>query len=204
MKALAFLIVNKQVADIGPPKAFGRFVCRECPAQLDIPLTSPLNPEKMCHFAAKNGWSVVVNKPTAVFCPACQGPRRPTNALLDIPKPIEVEMPVKPVEMPKPIEVRQPTSEERVRIRNFLDKSFDDAAGCYLDDMSDIRVAELVGVPRIVVERLRETAYGPLLLTPEMIKLRVEMVTLKEDIGKLTTRAAELSSQLEQMIARRA
>ena len=104
----------------------------------------------------------------------------------------------------KPIEVCQPASDERVRIRNFLDKHFDDAAGCYLDDMSDIRITELVGVPRIAVDRLRETAYGPLLMTPEMVKMRTEMATLKGDISKLEARAVELSSQLEQMIARKA
>lgn len=199
-KPLAFQIINKPVADEGPPRAFGRFICRECPDQLDISLTSPMNPEKMCQLAAKRGWAAAVNKPTLVFCPKCQGPRKPANALLDLPKlpKTEVDMSVKPVE------VRQPTSDERVRIRNFLDKSFDDAAGCYLDDMSDVRIAELVGVPRIIVERLRETAYGPLLLTPEMVNLRTEMASLKADISKLETRAAELSSQLEQMIARRA
>jgi len=79
-----------------------------------------------------------------------------------------------------------------------------DAAGCYLDDLSDARIAELVGVPRVIVERLRETAYGPVLLTPEMVRLRTEMATLKADIAKLETRAAEISSKLEQMTARRA
>lgn len=203
MKPLAFQIVNKPVSDTAF-RAFGRFICRECPAELDIPLMSPPNPEKMCILARQRGWLTNVHKPTAVFCPKCQGPtKKPENALLNLPSNNIPE--TKVIEMTvKPVEIRQPTNEERVRIRNYLDKSFDDAAGCYLDDMNDARIAELVGVPRVVVERLRETAYGPLLLTPEMVKLRVEMGTLKEDIARLTARAAELLSQLEQVIARRA
>jgi hypothetical protein len=201
-RPLAFQIVNKPVSDTAH-RAFGRFICRECPDYLDIPLMSPPNPEKMCNFAKQRGWLANVHKPTLVFCPKCQGPqeKKAENALLDLPRntpdPKVIEMTIKPVE------VRQPTSDERVRIRNFLDKSFDDAAGCYLDDMTDARIAELVGVPRVIVERLRETAYGPLLLTPEMVSLRTEMATLKQEHDKIGARIAEVSSRLEQMIAAR-
>ena len=50
-----------------------------------------------------------------------------------------------------------PTPDQRVKIRSYLDKHFDDGQGCYLDGMSDLKIAEAVGLPRVAIETIRES-----------------------------------------------
>ena len=80
------------------------------------------------------------------------------------------------------VEIKDPTPDQRLKIRSALDKSFDDGAGAYLDDMSDDRIAEAVGVPRVVVSRIREAAYGPIKVDPEVVKLHREIDALKAEL----------------------
>jgi len=115
-------------------------------------------------------------------------------------------MAIKPASEPLPI--REATPDQRVMIRAALDKSFDDSVGTYLDDMSDQRIAELAGVPRIIVERIREAAYGPIKVAPVMLELRTTVTALKADIethqkalDALKRQAVELSSRLEKRLA---
>lgn len=64
---------------------------------------------------------------------------------------------------------------DRQRIKTALDKHFDDGAGQYLDGKSDQIIADSLGVPRIHVERIREAAYGPIRVTPQMLSLKAEI-----------------------------
>lgn len=84
------------------------------------------------------------------------------------------------------VPVTQPTAEQRLKIRSQLDKSFDDGVGRYLDGLSDQKIAEAVNVPRIVVEQIRETAYGPIRVNPVAAELRDAVAALATEFaGKL-------------------
>lgn len=103
---------------------------------------------------------------------------------------------------------REASSEQRVLIRSMLDKHFDDAVGSYLDGLSDQRIAEKTGVPRIVVERIREAAYGPIKVDGEIQAMRAEIATIKDEIvqvektlDSLKSKTAALSSRLEKKLA---
>lgn len=104
--------------------------------------------------------------------------------------------------------MRTPTGDQRMAIRTRLDKSFDDSVTAYLDDMTGQRIAELVGVPRIMVEQIREAAYGPIRVTPELTAIRAEIATAKTQMAALKdaaerglARIAELSSRVEKALS---
>ena len=59
-------------------------------------------------------------------------------------------------------EARQPTQDQRLAIRNLLDRHFDDKAGCYIDGYSDQMIGKEAGVPWAMVTTIREAAYGPI------------------------------------------
>ena len=82
---------------------------------------------------------------------------------------------------PPPLPTRSPTSEQRLAIRNELDKQFDDSLGMYLGDTTDQSIAEQLHVPRAWVDQIREVGYGSIRITPEMQALRkdIEQVTLQ-------------------------
>jgi hypothetical protein len=110
-------------------------------------------------------------------------------------QPINTEV----IPMPEPaklLEVRDPTPEQRFKIRSMLDKSFDDAAGMYLDGLDDQKVAEAAGVPRIIVERMRETAYGPVKITAEQAAAKAELASLRGELAQLATKISELEARL--------
>jgi hypothetical protein len=90
-----------------------------------------------------------------------------------------------------------PTTDQRVAIRNLLDKHFDDSIGRFLDGMSDRIIAEKVGLPAIVVKNIREAAYGPEKTDPELeglavavARIEIELTQLKERLNKAMGKAA--------------
>lgn len=86
-----------------------------------------------------------------------------------------------------PVVIPDPTQDQRYKIRQMLDKSFDDSIGCYLDGLSDQAIAQTLDLPRMMVERLREAAYGPLREHPDLTEIRRESaeVKLKADQHRL-------------------
>ena len=98
------------------------------------------------------------------------------------------------------------TTEQRSRIRGLLDRYFDDEEGCYLDGQSDHAIAETLNVPRVWVETLRETAYGPLKTDPrlgaikkEAAELKVEIDGMKEKLTALYSRQTALVQQISRI-----
>jgi hypothetical protein len=90
---------------------------------------------------------------------------------------------------------KQPTADQRLAIRNLLDKHFDDGVGCYLDGMDDQKVAERVGVPRLIVEQIRDAGWGPVKVNPEMVALRAEVAALKAELEKQSADVAKAYSE---------
>ena len=182
-----------------------RFQCVECAATYDLKVQSdkPINPEGYAKRAQQDGWKADPWKRNRCYCPRCAGPQKkmndPNSELNKV-----VPLPVQPVP-------REITPEARQRIRNLLDKHFDDGVGMYLDGMSDQRVSELANVPRAMVEQLREAAYGTIRVDPVLAELRQEASKLRADaegIAKqadaLLKQSAALASRVEKLAAGKA
>lgn len=202
-RELGFIKASAQLPD-GGFRAVGRFRCCGCGATLDIPLGSTFNPNYPPKKAEEKGWVANRYSRSGTYCPACKAIRPHHDPESELRK--VIPMAIKPASEPLPI--REATPDQRVMIRAALDKSFDDSVGTYLDDMSDQRIAELAGVPRIIVERIREAAYGPINVDPVMLELRTTVTALKADIethqkalDALKRQAVELSSRLEKRLA---
>lgn len=182
-----------------------RFLCVGCGATHDQRLKSgeACNPELLAKRACRDGWQAHSHRRARTYCPACLALRPANDPNSELAKVIPM---AKPVAEPTPL--REATPDQRVAIRSALDKSFDDSVGAYLDGMSDQRIAETVGVPRMVVERIREAAYGPIRVDPEMAAIRSAIEALKADIegqqkgiDNLKAKVAELSSRVEKKLA---
>ena len=82
-------------------------------------------------------------------------------------------------------EFPEPTADQRVRIRELLDKYFDDELGMYAKGYTDQRIAEEVGnLPWAIVSRVREVGWGPIRVTEQLVEARQEVELLKEQITK--------------------
>lgn len=102
------------------------------------------------------------------------------------------------------LKMREATPQERVKIRAVLDKQFDDGAGCWLDGYSDQKAGEEVGVPWAIVTRIREAAYGPIRVDPEVAGLRAELVQIGRELVALTEKHAAATKRLEALAGKRA
>lgn len=213
-KPLGFEMVN--VTEGAVRKTVAQFTCSERWRTLDVTMSSgkPLNAEGLAKTACHKGWVANPFRRTGTYCPTCAGPTTkskndPDSELRKV-IPMVAATPIKAA--PSIVaEVRETTPDERVAIRNHLDKHFDDGVGSYLDGMSDQRVAELVGVPRVAVERLREAAYGPIRVDPAVLEVREAIAAFKGEVegqqkalDTLKAKALELASTLEKRLAGKA
>ena len=99
---------------------------------------------------------------------------------------------------------REASPQERVKIRSILDKHFDDGAGQWLDGYSDQRAGEEIGVPWALVTRIREAAYGPIRVDPEIGAIRAELIQIGRDLAAMTERHAAAQKRLDALLAKRA
>lgn len=215
--ALGFEIVN--VNPTQPGRQVARFVCNACRGHLDLQMPGGrLNPEHQAKRAARHGWEADASRPSRVRCPECQGkakPKRATEAAPVVsvepaPPPEPKQAEIIPMNASKPAAtvtaISKPSADQRLQIRNLLDRHFDDATGGYLDGMSDQKVAEAANVPRIVVEQIRDAGWGPLRISPEVMELRAELAKAGAELSrataelhKLGTRVAELAGKVERI-----
>lgn len=188
----------------GRPAAFAHFVCKGCGAVLDLPMEGhgSMPPEGYAKRAVAKGWLAHPTKRARIFCQTCATARPNNDPDSELKK-----MSVTPLPTSIP-PTREITADERLRIRNALDKNFDDGVGCYLDDMSDDRIATQLGVPRVFVERMREAAYGPIRVDPVLAGLRAELAQSKRELdaakatlSKLESVLMGLSSRVERKMA---
>ena len=97
---------------------------------------------------------------------------------------------------------REPTPNERLKIRGLLDLHFDDAVGNYLGGQSDAMIAEAVAVPRAIVERMREAAYGPIRANPEVVALQAEIAAVSCDIEAMKNALTKLDHKIQDLHSR--
>ena len=202
--ALGYVPMTVVVA--GVRKKVNRFACHACDEIIDIAeqYGRDEKPPAICKRATARGWVVDVKHKSVTRCPACATKRVPNDPNSELKKVIQI-MVAKPTAVPvDTVPLREATPDQRQKIRTMLDKSFDDGTGRYLDDMSDERVAMACGVPRVIVERLREAAYGPLVeVDPELLKLKSQLAQLDEigvrlikDVGNWTSELGKVRARL--------
>jgi hypothetical protein len=80
-----------------------------------------------------------------------------------------------PAPLPAPAPLRSLSVDERAKVRRAIETHFDDGIGQYLDGKSDQSIGDSLNVPRKWVEMIREAAYGPIRVTPQMLTLRREV-----------------------------
>lgn len=92
---------------------------------------------------------------------------------------------------------RQLDKPQRQKVRSLVDDHFDDERGCYAIGWSDQRIGKEVGVPWALVTQLREAAYGPILIDPEVDALRNAISALAERIKKCEDRLEEDMTEVD-------
>jgi len=175
-----------------------QFQCAECGTKECVTNTGDRPPDLIIKVIKARGWKADAFKPLSHFCPKCAGPQKKSAAAK---QGNVIPMSVTPIAKPS-VEVRQPTSDQRVKIRDSLDNHFDDVTGRYLDGFSDQKIAELVDVPRIIVERIREVGYGPIKDDPVLIALRAEIVALQKLLEEQQRNHDTLKAKLTDAITR--
>jgi hypothetical protein len=172
-----------------------RFTCVECSETLDLTVTGGLNPEALANTAKHKGWDADSYQPQATLCPECKTktPVHDTDSEL---KKTEARMATQPA-LPQPVvPIREATAEQRIAIRSLLEANFDEELGVYSPGFSDQHIAEMCDVPRIVVERIRNAAYGPIRVSAETVAVRTEIVSLTEKLNTLQ-RDADAWAQMQ-------
>lgn len=89
------------------------------------------------------------------------------------------------------------TNAQRLKIRERLDKYFDDSRGEYLDKMTDRKIAEDLNIPAIIVYRIREAAYGPIRINPEITVLTKMLETAQGQINEIRNRLDKIYEDVE-------
>jgi len=180
-----------------------RITCAKCEAKHDFPVTGrPPPPEVVARWAVREGWQSNAWRRSACVCPACiRGKTKHTLSREPILNPEKV-IPM-PETKPAPVP-RELTQQERLKIRAILDRQFDDGAGCYLDGYSDQKIGEEVGVPWALVTKIREAAYGPIRVDPEVAALRADLTMLRRAADELSDKVAAMELRLAVLTKKRA
>lgn len=204
---LGFDLVN--LMQNGERRTVARFVCYRCKAKsLDLSVVSGqrLNPSLLAQSAERKGWDADSVRKARVICPDCKANPLQNDVESELRK-IEGRMATSPTALipaasAPVVPVREPTADQRSVIRRLLEKHFDEGMGCYLDGYSDQRIAEEIGMPRIVVERLRDAAYGPIRISPETLAARKELDDLMGKLVVLQDDATQWAQQFGEELER--
>lgn len=174
-----------------------RFRCVECGMTTDLAAGSYSSPAAMAKHVEVLGWKSHASNKSLCYCPNCARSQRaklaPATASTPIPAPKALDMNTSP---------RQPTADQRFAIRTALDKSFDDKAFTWLDGLNDQKVAESLGLPRIMVEQIREVAYGPIKVNPEIAAITAEIAALSSQTDAIGQHLAAIIAAIKVLQAR--
>lgn len=187
-----------------------RWTCSGCDARHERVITNRTPPpaEAVVKWATRDGWRVDPHRRGAIRCPQCLCGT--TAHSLDQSPPVTdtpriIEAMAEPVAATKPAPTpREPTQAERLKIRSILDSHFDDGAGCWLDGYSDQKAGEACGVPWSLVTRIREAAYGPIRVDPEVAGIQAAIRLLRADLAKQAEAIADLEKRATALQAKRA
>lgn len=191
-------------SEVSALRCYARFTCRRCFTTAEELLRSgKFDPDEIAKRVAKRGWKTDGRSKARTMCPGCQK-RHPNDVDSELQKVVPMPVLNKVLPMIQTPQPKEPTSDQRVMIRNHLDKHFDDKLGCYYDGMTDQKIADAAGVGRAVVERLREVGYGPIRMDPEETAMRGEISDLKSEASQLQGKINALAARLDKHLAGKA
>jgi hypothetical protein len=148
----------------------------------------------------RRGWETDAYKRGANRCPSCiQAKKAARNDINSELHKLEEQMaqPTPENEVnATPVPIRQPTADQRGSIRSLIEKHFDDDLGCWIGEWDDQKVAEIVNVPRVVVEHAREAAYGPIRISTEQLAIRAELAAFRTDLSNCQEATKGLLSEI--------
>lgn len=189
-------------------------VCGGCGAQGAVVPEEKDAPSSMIARQFRElGWEVT-NKTGAIRCPKCikEADGAYLSAIAAVRSANEQVLKLEPKEstaMPTTATVstiapvpRKLSPDEKLRVRNLLDKQFDESKGAYVTGYSDQRVGEEANVPWASVRELREAAYGPLRSVPELEALRGEAERVVAAAKALEKLAASLTQRIDEATRR--
>jgi hypothetical protein len=203
MRKLSYEIVSDRT--VKPPRAAARMTCSGCGAHGEVTMPSNTNnPEEVAKWFAHKGWTADPWRHRYCLCPECtkskpkndpdselrrfQGVTNMTSIALKTPTPEEA--------------TREPTAQERQKIRRRLDEVFDDSKGMYLEGQSDQSIGKELDIPWAIVRKLREVAYGQILVDEQVDKTRNELQTLKDALLAVQAEATKHAAALVEFRAR--
>jgi len=192
--ALGLAYEIKSTVRAGRPVTFARWWCAQCGAHEDITINaaSKHNPESYARFAANHGWSADAFKKRQCICPKCLDEAAQRKAV----KKGENVVKLSAVNDINPA-ARKPSPEEKARIRAKLDALFDDSKGLYLDSASDQTIGRELDLPWAWVQQVREAAYGPLRVDPELAALKAQI----EQAQKIADEAVRVAQEAAKHVA---
>ena len=180
-----------------------RFHCAKCARFLDLTLGegAPRQANALAKRASREGWQTDAMTRNKTLCPEClkAKPNQDTDSELRSAPMAASPIPLRPT--PQSIQAKA-TPDQRLKIRAALDEHFDDASGRYLGSMTDATIAEKLNVQRILVETIREAAYGPIRESPEISSIRSDVASFEERLETWEAAGRALRSQLAEITAR--
>lgn len=191
-KPMAWTVHRK--ADGGQTICHARINCTSCTNTVDQRLKMPMVPQHVAKRFRAMGWDCEPHAPGSVVCPACKK-RPPIAKVISIITKGEVPMNA-------PALAQSSSIEQRAKIRDLIDKFFDEGKGYYVGDYSDQRIAREVGVPFAAVTGLRETAYGPLRGDPETHALRGDIATLRAKVTEGLDMLSKMDGDASRLLVR--
>jgi hypothetical protein len=223
-RPLAFDVCTVREADRGS-KTIARFSCARCDAKIDFRIASgtPLNPDGLVKRGVEHGWRTDARSRAGNLCPACLAAKPPNDTDSELTKRMSrmaaaavspfPQQPAAPNPAPAPVPASPPkptptsvlasaSPDQRRKVRLALEEHFDDKSGTYLGGMNDQRIADAVGIPRAIVEGLREAAFGPIRENPAITKLRDELAGFAERLETWEAAGRALRTQEAAFLSR--
>lgn len=172
--------------------------CNSCRKTFGLNIQSSKHPNAVATQFRKKGWQFDPYTGRKCVCPDCLAKEKKQKEAMSN-KQTKATTP-KAATAAEPPARRGPqdlTPKERSAVRSLLDEHFDDARGEYLDSYSDQRIGKETGVPWAIITKMREAAYGPILVDGSADALREECNKLKERLDKALTDHARTQGALD-------
>lgn len=136
-------------------------VCDDCGKQDDRPIKPDMPEDAIARFFRGRGW-LVDNRCRTAKCPKCQ-------------------------EKAKVTDISAAAMKRQRQMFLLLDEHFDVDNGSYANGWSDAQIAKETGLSESVVTHARESAYGPIKQSKELIAAGQELAELRKKIlGEFT------------------
>ncbi len=226
-RPVPFTMTNREVA--GSLKTILLYECAKCAVSdfVTVKTGAPLQIENSNNTMRYRGWAIHRSKKSKVYCPTCKDAASENDVDSELKKVLTIVVPIlaPPEQQETSVAsastaavspIRPMTGDMRLAIRNALDLHFDDKKGQYLEGMSDDKIAVQLGIPRIHVETIREAAWGPIKIDPEVSAIMKEISELSrlsaeysaaqanmtKAVDDFNTRLAHLNARVDRHISR--